>query len=546
MEVLKTSISYRTIALLVIKLKEWYGFSALRAASLAMSRSYEVSRTKLIWEGFCGRIDPAEFSVMKKILARMEKLLHGLGDLLEKSIFLKMMLAIGKLYERLSSGSTILGLVNRISLRRWFLVAFAFYLPIEYMLRDKFKLNLLASVWEELFIIAAAALLLWRVCRRQSRSFTRTSALEVALLLYMAVLLLEMMLNRPFKDVAFAGYRAQCEYIIWFFLISRLCEDKEDIKLLLGSFLGVVALMTFHGIYQFVVAVPIPSSWVSATEMGVRTRVFSITGSPNIFGSILVMAAPSAAALMYCFEDGRKKFAALCLTGAMCLSILFTFSRGAWVGLIVAIMIFAMYMDRRLLGLMGAAMAAVLVAVPSITDRLTYLFTDDYRAASEIGGRALRWRIGWDLLHERSPWLGFGLGRFGGAVAMNNKMLDETEEFTYFYMDNYYLKTLVEAGYIGLMFFLIALVAFVIMSLRAIYSCGGVSAPEGSIDPLRRNEASDKPIAAGLFAGLSGVLVHCYFENIFEEPYMMAYFWGLAALLYCLGHLNSAEKEYRI
>ena len=38
-------------------------------------------------------------------------------------------------------------------------------------------------------------------------------------------------------------------------------------------------------------------------------------------------------------------------------------------------------------------------------------------------------------------------------------------------------------------------------------------------------------IAIGIYAGLCGVLVHCFFENIFEEPYMTAYFWGLAALL---------------
>ncbi len=81
---------------------------------------------------------------------------------------------------------------------------------------------------------------------------------------------------------------------------------------------------------------------------------------------------------------------------------------------------------------MGMGMAAVLVAVPSITSRLTYLFTNDYKEASAVGGRALRWETGWNLLHENSPWLGFGLGRFGGAVAMNNQVLDKTEEFSYF------------------------------------------------------------------------------------------------------------------
>ena len=46
----------------------------------------------------------------------------------------------------------------------------------------------------------------------------------------------------------------------------------------------------------------------------------------------------------------------------------------------------------------------------------------------------------------------------------------------------------------------------------------------------------DKIICAGIFSGLCGVLVQCYFENIFEEPYMMAYFWGLAAVLIYFGY----------
>ena len=39
-----------------------------------------------------------------------------------------------------------------------------------------------------------------------------------------------------------------------------------------------------------------------------------------------------------------------------------------------------------------------------------------------------------------------------------------------------------------------------------------------------------------------GVLVHCYFENIFEEPYMMAYFWGMAAMLMYLGFFSGKNS----
>ena len=62
--------------------------------------------------------------------------------------------------------------------------------------------------------------------------------------------------------------------------------------------------------------------------------------------------------------------------------------------------------------------------------------------------------------------LGFGLGRFGGAVAMQNKVIEETKDFSYFYMDNYYLKTLVEMGYLGLaaLFFFIFAASMLLLS----------------------------------------------------------------------------------
>ena len=53
------------------------------------------------------------------------------------------------------------------------------------------------------------------------------------------------------------------------------------------------------------------------------------------------------------------------------------------------------------------------------------------------------------------------------------------------------------------------------------------------------------PLCAGIFAGLCGVLVHCGFENIFEEPYMMAYFWSLAGLLMWAGFLRESTQEVR-
>ena len=166
-----------------------------------------------------------------------------------------------------------------------------------------------------------------------------------------------------------------------------------------------------------------------------------------------------------------------------------------------------------------------LLAIPSIANRITYLFTADYLAASRRAGRVIRWSKGLKLLQESNPVLGFGLGRFGGAVAMQNKVIEETKDFSYFYMDNYYLKTLVEMGYLGLAFFILLLFGLVLWSLRSIGRTGYTKGDRTRV------------LAVSMFAGMCGVLVHCYFENIFEVPYMMAYFWSMAAACFIGGTL---------
>ena len=126
---------------------------------------------------------------------------------------------------------------------------------------------------------------------------------------------------------------------------------------------------------------------------------------------------------------------------------------------------------------------------------------------------------------------------------MNNQVQDKIDGFTYFYMDNYYMKTLVEMGIIGLIFFILLLVVLLIAGFRSAGRCGRELPSDRALDSLVRNAGNDRIICAGVLSGLCGVLVHCYYENIFEEPYMMAYFWGLAAALLYLGLYAPAQGK---
>ena len=89
-------------------------------------------------------------------------------------------------------------------------------------------------------------------------------------------------------------------------------------------------------------------------------------------------------------------------------------------------------------------------------------------------------------------------------------------------------------GYVGLASFAVMMLTLVWTGNRTLFRLRG---------QRRHMEGTLYPLCAGMFAGLCGVLAHCFFENIFEQPYMMVYFWTIAAMLVWAGFLQNPRKE---
>ena len=198
----------------------------------------------------------------------------------------------------------------------------------------------------------------------------------------------------------------------------------------------------------------------------------------------------------------------------MGLCLLFTFSRGALAALVVAVSIFIFFKDKRLFIPLIAVMALVILFMPSVYNRLDYMFSHAYIESSMRGGRLIRAIKGFEMWKENFI-LGVGLGHFGGAVATNNNIPGT------FYMDNYYLKTAVEMGLAGLSAFFLVIYNIVKWCYRILKQLK---------DPVKLN------MVLGAFSGICGVLAHNLVENIFEVPMMVMYFWTLTAFVMYTGH----------
>ena len=519
-EMLRLSLLWRVVA----AIGAFFGRLASGSRFLAaLGRWWQASGTRRFLDRrFSAEAGFTEASGYRRLSQRLNDRLAGVSRPLEWF----RAGVVGRIWRglfRWGEGSVLLGWMFRGGLTGVILTVLGLYCGVDYVLRDVLSVPVLSSLWDEALLLLS---FLWILRLRMDRATpleARTNPLDVPLLAFLALGFLLMNTVFDYYSIAVDGYRATVQYMLWFFVVTRMLRDDRDFRTLYFAMVALATVIALHGIYQFIVAVPIPSNWTDQAEQSVRTRVFSIFGSPNIMGDYMVMFAPMAAGLAYYLPKTWQKLLAWACAFAMCFACLFTMSRGAWVAMAVAVVLFCLLVDRRLFALLVVAAVAAMF-LPFVASRIGYLFTEQFAESTARGGRASRWHYGLNYLVESGhPWLGLGLGMFGGAIAMQTKIIDQWD---YFYLDNYYLKIMVEMGYLGFIFFVVLLAALVLIGLRCVRRSGLIH---------RAGGPRMQPLAAGILSGLCGVLAHCYFENIFEEPYMMAYFWMMAAMLVYLG-----------
>lgn len=374
----------------------------------------------------------------------------------------------------------------------------------------------ISGVWDELFMVFV---LLWlfflRVIKNKRHVF---SSIHLPLLLFMGVYMGIMFYDSPELDVAIEGYRAVAQYMIWFFLVLQLVDEEKVLDRVLFLLVLGISILGAHGTYQYLTGAEMTGNWIDSSET-IKTRAFSIAGNPNALASLLVIGFPLALSLFVVEKDIIKKLLFIVMMLFMGTGLILTFTRGAWVAAFVSVLIFFLFVGKRLLIPIITFMLSIVLVFDGLWSRISMLFSNEYIGKASEGGRIYRWTTGiqeW----SKSKMFGLGIGRYGGAVATNHKLAP-------FYMDNYYLKTLTESGIIGLGSFIFLLLATLVQLFAYM---------KATVNPRYRI------IMYGMYSSLLGVLIHNSVENIFEVPFMVTYFWSFVAMIVAMYKLDSQMK----
>lgn len=399
--------------------------------------------------------------------------------------------------------------IENSRLAKWSLYALTAFPVIDYGLRR--YAPPLGSIWDKVILV----ILLGFATLRFTKGLRPLSVTWSRFAIYFFVYGLGLVFaNFSQPLLAIAGYRIDVYYIFFALLIPFVVGPRDVVKLLYSA--SVIAILIgIHGVYQYVTKVPVPADWTDAGEH-LRTRVFSVLISCNELGAYMALMIPILAGLAI-YEKSRLRKWLLAFGIIPCtMTLLFAFSRAAWLSLALAVVLVAIVFERRLL-IALAVLAVAMFFVPAIHHRIMDLFSPVYWMKAAHAGRVARWHQAFEAMRS-NPLFGVGPGHYGGAMA------------TYYhfsmYSDNYYAKTLGETGLIGLLLFF----AMHIALMRDLWK------------RVRSTTGKKKVVFIGGLMGLLSVLIHNGLENVFEYAPMSLTYFLLISLFLVWGQPDIGEE----
>lgn len=222
----------------------------------------------------------------------------------------------------------------------------------------------------------------------------------------------------------------------------------------------------------------------------------------NAFGGYLVVVIALIASLLLANNYSRLKINALSALGILStMAIIFSYSRGSWLAIAVAIIFIAVLSGQSLKRLIPVFLTiVVLFLFPIFYERLFFTF--------KSGGdndRFRYWLASWQMINEH-PFSGMGVGTY---MANFSKFLPGSKIS---YAHNCYLQIWAETGIFSLISFMVFIVSLVYLGIKKFF-------------------ASRDFLLLGLLSGIVGFLVHSFFEVNFYSLRLAILFWVWAGLI---------------
>lgn len=295
-------------------------------------------------------------------------------------------------------------------------------------------------------------------------------------------------------------------YVALFFIIKYELNNKYISNNILKLYIYVVSLVSSIGIFEYILGI----GFIQKSEHGIRTRIFSTLENSNNLGVFMLMGFFPIIMLMLNEKEKRRKVYLGIVSLLIFINIILSFSRNAWLGLVIGIVILSLtYSWKIILGMGGLGVISLLI--PQISNRLLE-FTDKSQNLSRIK----LWDIAFMMIKDH-PFTGVGNGNY--RVMYDIYKLKYKKKIEYYPTDNFhthnvFLKIQSELGVFGTMAFVGMIVSIAINVVKFIKNI---------------DVKFYKVFYTGFLASIISFIFMNVIDNFFSAPKVIAFFWILVA-----------------
>ncbi|MDP4117990.1 MAG: O-antigen ligase family protein [Bacillota bacterium] len=295
-------------------------------------------------------------------------------------------------------------------------------------------------------------------------------------------------------------------FVLFFYVLRRYCNTEKNYMTLIDWLIVSTTGVAGYGIIEQLLGLS-KTTWQDSTMFeDISGRACSTFGNPNVLGEFLLLTIPITIARIITSKSSKGKVFFTLSAATQMLCMIYTYSRGCWIGLIFALALLFALCTRKLFVFMTAGIFALPFVVPqNVVDRLLSVGnTSDTSTAY----RVFIWEGTFRMLKDY--WLtGVGLGTAAFNTVYPFYALGAISAP---HAHNLYLHIFSETGIIGAFIFVFTLITF----YRYI----------GHVCKVSKRY---RPLALALATGMGGYLVQGMFDNVWYNYRIFAFFFVMLA-----------------
>lgn len=320
-----------------------------------------------------------------------------------------------------------------------------------------------------------------------------------------------------------------------FFLVSNLARTRVWLRRCSIALFASCTIVSLIGVGQHFFA-DLDSRWLDQTLFsGIAGRVTSVFANPNMLAVFLVLVLPVALGFVLVQKRAIKGFFLTLCGLSIVFCVILTWSRGAWLGALVAVLLMLLLHSHKTLTAILVGILPVCVGGEYLLAQFSgfSLFDNIVNRFSSIGNladsstlyRVYTWRGVGDMIHDR---LIGGIGVGEGAFTEVYPLYALPGIEAVMHSHSLYLQVLGELGIVGLIVLLVCMFLFV-------QKCLGFLA--GTPDKRMRIM-----VIAGL-CGTVGALIMGLADYIWYNYSICFLFWALIGLTVAYVRVGLEEQE---